>query len=76
MKSKSHNRSLWISALLFLGGIISWGAYTLIGSEVDAQGILHEPFALIPVGWLLIFVGLVVSISHWVKQLTRAHNTQ
>ncbi len=27
-------------------------AYELIGSHVDADGWLREPFALIPLGWL------------------------
>ena len=37
-------------------------AYELIGSHVDADGWLREPFALIPVGWLsgLAGVSLVV----------------
>ena len=26
--------------------------YRLIGSDVDADGLLHEPFALVPLAWL------------------------
>jgi len=35
-------------------------AKALAGSRVDADGILREPFALIPLGWLLAFCGLVL----------------
>ncbi|MFN7339671.1 MAG: DUF3955 domain-containing protein [Opitutia bacterium] len=35
-------------------------AKALAGSRVDAEGILREPFALIPLGWLLAFCGLVL----------------
>ena len=32
--------------------------YELIGSHVDADGWLREPFALIPVGWLSALAGV------------------
>jgi hypothetical protein len=36
-----------------------WIGYRLIGSEIDAEGVLHEPFGLIPLGWLSLFGALI-----------------
>ena len=36
----------------FLGTLACWGTYSTIGSEVGVDGVLREPFALIPLGWL------------------------
>ena len=41
------------------------GCYELfhrLGSRVDAQGILHEPFGLIPLGWLFVLAGAVLLV--------------
>lgn len=39
-------------ALFFAAaGLACVVGYNLIGSTVDAQGVLHEPFGLIPIGW-------------------------
>lgn len=41
-------------------------AYRVIGSDVDADGWLHEPFALIPLAWLTGPTGAVlVVIDVW-----------
>ncbi len=37
-------------------------AYKIIGSEVAPDGTLVEPFGLIPIGYLLILIGLVAGI--------------
>ncbi|MGO4262608.1 DUF3955 domain-containing protein [Lysobacter sp. TAB13] len=58
-------------ALLALGGgcLLAFG---LIGSTIDEQGFLHEPFALLPIGWLLIFTGALLAIVAGVRALLRA----
>lgn len=38
-------------------------AFGLIGSHVAADGFLREPFALLPLGWLLIVVGGVLALG-------------
>jgi hypothetical protein len=43
----------------------------LIGSTIDEQGFLHEPFGLLPIGWLLIFVGAVMAIIAGIRALLR-----
>ena len=41
-------------------------AYNVIGSHVDADGWLHEPFALIPLAWLSGLSGAVlVAVAAW-----------
>jgi drug/metabolite transporter (DMT)-like permease len=62
----------WLSALALFGGLASWGAYALIGSYVDDQGLLHEPFFLIPTGWLFIFASLAVGGLYLVVRLMQA----
>lgn len=47
-----------MGALLILAGLGCFLAFNLVGSTLDAQGMLHEPFALLPLGYLLIFMGL------------------
>ncbi|MBI9110669.1 DUF3955 domain-containing protein [Maridesulfovibrio ferrireducens] len=37
-------------------------AFNTIGSTIDSEGILHEPFALIPIGWLFFLLGILVGI--------------
>ena len=49
-----------ITILLFIIGLLCLLAFNLIGSTVDAQGVLHEPFGLIPIGFLLIVLGVVL----------------
>lgn len=51
-------------ALLILSGVVCMAAYRLIGSSVDKSGILHEPFLLIPLGWLAVFLGLLVGTAY------------
>ncbi len=54
----------WASVILLAGAVACWGAYRWIGSEVDAEGILREPFALIPLGWLCLLGALVGGIAY------------
>ncbi len=63
MKNENVMRHLplWLSLLFLIGGLTCWGVYASIGAEIDAQGVLREPFALIPIGWLLFFASLVAA---------------
>ena len=42
-----------VTAVLALLSALCFGTFRAIGSEVDALGVLREPFFLIPIGWLL-----------------------
>lgn len=44
-------------------GVSFMFTYSLIGSEIDANGVLHEPFFLIPIGYLFIFLGIAWGIA-------------
>lgn len=43
-------------------GFLSWGLFFVIGSTVDENGMLQEPFGLLPIGILLVVVGVTISI--------------
>jgi hypothetical protein len=52
----------WPAVSLMAAGFACWIAFALIGSTVDSQGVLHEPFGLIPIGWLLLLLGVLVIV--------------
>ena len=39
---------------LLIAGIVCFGLFYLIGSEVDENGYLNEPFYLLPIGFIFI----------------------
>lgn len=51
-----------LALMLFIMGIGCAVAYKIIGSEVAADGTLVEPFFLIPLGYLFMALGIIVSI--------------
>jgi len=56
-------------AYLFISlTIIFMLAYNLIGSEVDANGVLQEPFFLIPFSYLTFVLGIIFAIISVVKK--------
>jgi len=73
--NKINSPTILSLALIALGGACLL-AFHLIGSTIDAQGMLHEPFGLIPIGWLLIVggaaAGVVAAIRHGLRG--RAHS--
>ncbi len=58
---------------LSVGGVLlltlaaaSLGAYRLIGAEVGPDGVLHEPFALIPLAWIFGLAGVILlGVGFW-----------
>ncbi|KRM14654.1 hypothetical protein FD31_GL001717 [Companilactobacillus nantensis DSM 16982] len=55
-----------IAALLIAVGCFV--SMTLIESTVDSNGILHEPFFLIPIGYLFLLIGLISGAIHWYQR--------
>lgn len=53
---------LKVGILFLVMGLASFGAYWVIGSHVDEQGVLIEPFPLIPLGYLSLAVGVVLLV--------------
>lgn len=62
--NNKHNRRIpvLISAGLFLAGIICLCLKAFSKSYIDATGVLHENFYLLPVGFALVSVGLLFSV--------------
>jgi hypothetical protein len=50
-----------VSAGLLWAGVLSWVLMFASGSTVGEDGVLHEPFALVPIGWLLLLAGTTVA---------------
>ena len=78
--SKARHRRAWgLSAVLLSIGLSMLGAFHLIGSSVDEQGILHEAFPLLALGSLICVAGVGMTLllglwnllrriaSHWSK---------
>ena len=51
--------SSWVGVFLVIGAFACMVAFNVIGQEIDAQGILHEPFFLIPLFWLCVMLSLI-----------------
>jgi hypothetical protein len=48
----------WASLASFGSGSLCFWLHREIGSHVDAEGFLHEPFWLLPMGWFFALGGL------------------
>ena len=56
-------------AYLFISlAIIFMLAFNLIGSEVDADGVLKEPFFLIPFSYVSFVLGIIFAVISVVKK--------
>jgi len=62
----------WSSLTLMVIGMSCMVAFRIIGSEVDAQGVLREPFALIPLGWLALAVGAILGVLYFLARIVAA----
>lgn len=60
------------AALFTVLGMISLLSFRLIGAYVDSQGYLHEPFGLLPLGYLLIFVGILLTFLGTLRAYSHA----
>ncbi len=62
LADEDNKMTMKIGALLNLAGLGCFVAFNLLDSTLDAQGFLHEPFALLPLGYLLLFTGMVLTV--------------
>lgn len=51
--------------MLFILSMLCYGTFYIIGSEVDENGYLNEPFFLLPIGALFFFASFM-SLA-WIK---------
>jgi len=56
--------TLYTTIIMILAGIGCFLLFQMIGSTIDSSGIIHEPFFLIPIGYLFLLVGLGSGISY------------
>ncbi|MBU2037400.1 DUF3955 domain-containing protein [Patescibacteria group bacterium] len=65
-------KKIYLVAIIpFILGISCIIAYNIIGSSVAEDGTLVEPFALLPIGWLMLAIGIVSSFILGIKFLIR-----
>ncbi len=65
----SVRRPYLLAAVLCLGAAGSClAAYAWNGAYLDQDGVLHEQFGFIPLGWLLGLVGVVLLGLAWVRR--------
>ncbi|MEG0006739.1 MAG: DUF3955 domain-containing protein [Aeromonas sp.] len=62
--------------LLMVMGIASFMAFSLIGSTLDEEGLLHEPFALLPLGYLLLLTGAALALVGVIRARRRQAPSQ
>lgn len=62
----------------FVIGIICFLIYSIIGSHVAPDGILIEPFGLLPLGWLFIIIGIIsgVIVNIWLWSQKKINQIQ
>ena len=65
--SKENYLGLSLVFFVLSGGCLF--GYHLIGLSVDTEGLLIEPFALIPLGWFFLLLGLVTIGAYlWISK--------
>ncbi|MFN5510605.1 MAG: DUF3955 domain-containing protein [Burkholderiales bacterium] len=64
-----------VTALLALLSALCFAAFGLIGSHVDANGILREPFFLLPMGWLFAAFALAAGLFAIVHTVRSSRDT-
>lgn len=65
---------LWwrVAAVMFWLAVTCIVGFAVIGTHIDAQGMVHEPFALLPLGYLAMLAGLFACGIQWFVS-RRAH---
>ena len=51
-----------IATTLLVFGIMCFVSFELIGGEVDENGVINEPFSLLPIGFTFICLSMVLFI--------------
>jgi hypothetical protein len=59
----------WIAVLFWLLALVCFLAYRLIGSSIDEDGVLVEPFFLVPLFWLCIVLGCIAFAASLLRSL-------
>tara|TARA_X000000368_G_scaffold388756_1_gene350509 strand:- start:4100 stop:4297 length:198 start_codon:yes stop_codon:yes gene_type:complete len=51
-----------IATSFLVTGVLCFLLFYLIGSEVDESGYLHEPFFLLPIGFISIIISMILYV--------------
>ena len=63
----------YCAAFFLLAGIACLSLFSLIGSTVLPDGFLQEPFALLPLGWMFIALGVFTLVVSLIRRARRKH---
>ena len=55
----------------FVIGVVFFTIYTFSDVYVDEQGVLHEKFFLIPLGYLFIFISIILFVVLGIKKIKK-----
>ncbi|MEJ2765591.1 DUF3955 domain-containing protein [Photobacterium sp. MCCC 1A19761] len=67
-------KTFWLSVVLLGISLICGVSYFLIGSPIDDNGVLMEPFGLIPLFWLFLLGAVVSLIVTWIRVRSRRNH--
>lgn len=73
-KVKMNKMTMRIGILLVLIGAACFAAKAFTGSYVDSQGYLHEAFALLPLGYMFVFSGVIIMAVTGISFGVKAHH--
>lgn len=60
--------SLYVTLVLIVTGVVCFVLKVILGSTIDGNGVLHEPFFLIPIGYLFLLLGIISGVSYLFKR--------
>lgn len=63
--------NLYVTIIMTLTGMGCFLLFKIIGSSLDSNGVLHEPFFLIPIGYLFLLMGLISGFNYLFKKLRK-----
>ena len=64
--------SSWMVFYLMIGAVVCVSAFNIVGQTIDAEGVLHEPFFLIPLFWLFLLLSIIAGIANILAHVIRA----
>jgi hypothetical protein len=69
-------KKYYLSEIFFLVGLFCFILYQTIGSYVDSEGFLKEPFFLIILGMIFTLFSIIIFIIKWIVCLIKNHKLE
>lgn len=73
-KSNNKKRGIIVGIIFMLIGLALFVIKGCMPEYIDENGILHEVFFLIPIGYLFLFIGLIIVAIFIIKNIIHKHN--